>query len=305
MPRTIQVFGLLSLLLFSCLVPLAKAQSVESDCSPKGVDVCRMARQHAEASRKMPLFNDTEGLLAAGSPAFESPSAVGREYRQDIIMPFPSSVRANINKDQNFAHAVVASDMHRLGRTAFCEGHVALIGKGGAVRATYYFRDRVKITEVFITDCSMGGVTWDAKDMDPCAPYGFDICNLVDAFAKKQNALLASKKRDTGAAAGSKDEDTDEISAIDTDHATVIIVFRERRTTSELFGEDKNPDLRRSYENYHRREAIFMSCREPTSEFIKYGGSTVSRFLSADGNLLFEYKVSFCEKDSRGDTPSR
>lgn len=287
-----RVLGAIALWVVLSTSSIAAPDAAQADCNPKGVDVCAEAKAWAEASDAMPLFHSTEKHLAAGRPAFESPSAVGREYRQNVVMPFESAVRKNINADQTFANAVVASDMHGLARTTFCAGRaIDFIDRGGVLRVTYFFRDRIKITEVVITDCSVGAVTWDKEAADPCAPYGFEICKLVASFADGMEKTLAK-----GKASGEKPETHHEMTALHADRGTLIIDFRDHHTREEQQNGRPESEPDTNYIEHTRKLALRISCAKPPLDFVTYGGTVRSRFFSADGHLTHEHTISFCEK---------
>lgn len=261
------------------------------ECRPKGIDICAEAKSRAEASDAMPLFHSSEENLSAGRPAFESPSAARREYRQNVIMPFGSSVLTNINADRKFAGAVVASDMHGLARTSFCVGpNIEFIANGGVLRVSYFFRDRVKISEVVITDCSVGAVTWDTETADPCAPFGFPICDLVAGFADGMNKTLAKEKN-----AGEPSKTHHEMTALRADRGTLIVDFRDHHTRAEQQGSRPESEPDTAYIAHNRKLALSLACSKPPLDYVKYGGTVRLRFFSADGHLMDEHAVSFCE----------
>lgn len=274
------------------LLHVVEAHAAETDCSPRGVDVCERAKAQADAGRDSWVFNSTEASLTAGRPAFESPSSRGREYLLNIIMPFDSKVLSNINEDQRFAKAVVASDMHRLARRIFCSSQKDFIEHGGIVHPTYFFRDRIKITDVVITDCSVGAVTWDTASADPCAPYGYDICALLSNFVEGQNALIAKDE-----AAGKKSKSHHEFSAFRLDHGTLVIDLRDHHTLAEQQADRSSPQPDTAYLEQTRILATHLACSDPIYNFVVYGGTVIARFSSADGHLVSEQKISFCEKD--------
>lgn len=282
-----------SLFLLFALLTTRAAHAEEPNCSPKGVDVCQQAEEHAEASKAMPLFNSTEEKLAAGEPAFESPSSSGREYRQHVIMPYASTVRAKINPDQTFAHAAVSAGMHHLGRTAFCRGNGNFVDNGGIIRATYFFQDRVRITEVVITDCSDAAITWDRQTADPCAPYGYDICEHASKFAEAQTKLIEEAKR-----RAEKRNSHHEMSAFRADGSTLTIDFRDTHTLAEQQNGRPHGAPDTAYLEVTRKLAAHMSCIKPAYDLIHYGGTIVSRFLSADDHLVVEHRISFCESEA-------
>lgn len=280
--RGVQRFALLL-----ALMPVGAALAADP-CKPAAMDLCAWAK-----SREQTFLADipsAEVQYAETGMAFTTVKADQGQVDFGVTLRGTARGPADAGLTPAEERAMLTAELHQRARQMACNVAARdFIANGGRIRNTYRLEDGKLLTIATIADCAESATTWSASNVDPCAPFGWDLCGLAKRYAATMAEMVAPPDQRFPS-------DDKDMALVDTraEGATLVLESMYRRTRAEFEVDHPTASEREALATTLHGLVMQIDCKKPMLTFVAYGGTVRHVYRFRDGEAMADIRVAQC-----------